>query len=177
MKDILQKKSEYLWEIPQSAREDMKVPAWLFASEKLLDMVFRDRSLQQLMNVTTLPGVQTRAVVMPDVHEGYGFPIGAVAATDLNDGVISPGGIGYDINCGIRLLKTKFFHEEIKDKIIDLSKEINRQVPSGVGKGGSIKLTQKDMDDVLDIGCRWAVKHGYAEDDDLKNIESLWFFR
>jgi tRNA-splicing ligase RtcB len=173
MKDILHKKSEYLWEIPQSAREDMKVPAWVFASDKLLDLVFRDRSLQQLMNVTTLPGVQARAVVMPDVHEGYGFPIGAVAATDLNDGVISPGGIGYDINCGIRLLKTKFSHQEIKDKIKDLSKEINRQVPSGVGKGGSIKLSQTDMDDVLNIGCRWAVKQGYAEDGDLKYIESF----
>jgi tRNA-splicing ligase RtcB (3'-phosphate/5'-hydroxy nucleic acid ligase) len=173
MKDILQRKSEYLWEIPQSTREDMKVPAWIYCSENLLGLVFRDRSLQQLMNVTTLPGVQTRAVVMPDVHEGYGFPIGAVAATDLNDGVIPPGGIGYDINCGIRLLKTKFTHDEIRDKIKDLSQEINRQVPSGVGKGGSIKLNQNDMDDVLNNGCRWAVKQGFAEESDLKFIESF----
>ncbi len=173
MKDMLQKKSDVLWEIPKSTREDMLVPAWIFASEKLLGLVFRDRSIQQLMNVTTLPGIQTRAVVMPDVHEGYGFPIGAVASTDIADGVISPGGIGYDINCGIRLLKTKISHEDIHNKIDELSIEINRQVPSGVGKGGSLKLTQNDLDDVLNKGCRWAVKHGYADEDDLKYIESF----
>lgn len=171
-RENLQKKSEYLWEIPTSNRDDMRVPAWIYASEKLLGLVFRDRSLQQLINVTTLPGVQGRAVVMPDVHEGYGFPIGAVAATDLKEGVISPGGIGYDINCGIRLLKTEFDHSEIKDKIKDISVEINRNVPSGVGKGGRLKLTNDELTDVLNIGCRWAVANRYASEDDLFYIES-----
>lgn len=171
-KETLEKKSDYLWEIPKRTREDMRVPAWVFASEKLLGLVFRDRSLQQLMNVSTLPGVMTRVVVMPDVHEGYGFPIGAVAATDLKDGVISPGGIGYDINCGIRLLKTQYNHSEIKDKIKDISAEINRQVPSGVGKGGKIKLGFDELDNVLNKGCKWAVGKGFAREQDLRFIES-----
>src|SRR5215212_3010658 len=105
-KRALEKIHDHLWEIPQSFRPDMRVPARVYTSEKMLDAILGDRSLEQLVNVATLPGIQRYAIAMPDVHEGYGFPIGGVAAVDPKEGVISPGGIGYDINCGVRLLRS-----------------------------------------------------------------------
>src|SRR3990172_3551367 len=112
-KKDLKKISDYLWEIPKSFRKDMRVPARIYASETLLSEIFRDRSLEQLVNVTTLPGIKKQALVMPDAHEGYGFPVGGVAATSFPDGVISPGGIGYDINCGVRLLTSLLSFKEL----------------------------------------------------------------
>ncbi|MFH1052231.1 MAG: RtcB family protein [bacterium] len=159
-----------IWEIPKS--EKMRVPARLYVSGDMLEQVLKDRSLWQLRNVATLPGIQKYSLAMPDIHEGYGFPIGGVAATNLNDGVISPGGIGYDINCGIRILKTKFSIDDIKGKINFLSKEIYNEVPSGVGKGGKVKLSFSDLDKVLNNGCKWALKEGYATDNDLQFTES-----
>jgi tRNA-splicing ligase RtcB (3'-phosphate/5'-hydroxy nucleic acid ligase) len=170
MKEELKQINSVLWEISKSG--DMRVPARLYASADMMDSVKRDRSLWQLRNVATLPGIQKYSLVMPDVHEGYGFPIGGVAATDLNDGVISPGGIGYDINCGIRVLKSKFDKDEIKAKINHIAKEIYHEVPSGVGKGGKIKLSPRDMNNVLNKGCKWAQKEGFATDNDLPFIES-----
>src|SRR3990167_6464627 len=105
IKDLV-KINDWLWEIPKSFRNDMRVPARVYASEKMLEEIVRDRSLEQLVNVATLPGIQNYALAMPDIHEGYGFPVGWVAAFDAEEGVISPGGIGYDINCGVRLLKS-----------------------------------------------------------------------
>lgn len=172
MKEYLKKINQVLWVIPSTTRKNMKVPAHIYASEDMLEMLFKDKSLEQLMNVTTLPGIQSHALVMPDVHEGYGFPIGAVVATDYEDGVISPGGIGYDINCGIRILKSNFDVKRISKDIEKISSELYKQVPSGVGRGGNIKLSIKEMDNVLYEGCRWAVSQGYATQDDLRFIES-----
>ncbi len=173
MKYELNKISDYVWEIPIEAKTGMRVPARIYLKENMLDMLFRDRSLDQLTNVATLPGIQGKVVLMPDAHEGYGFPIGAAAAVDLSEGVISPGGIGYDINCGVRLMKTQMSREQVSPKIKELAREIFRNVPTGVGKSGSVKLGEKDMDAVLNRGCEWAQNRGYAEGDDLKCIESF----
>jgi len=170
MIENLEEISPGIWEIPKT--DKMNVPARLYLSADMLKQVSKDRSLWQLRNVATLPGIKKYSLAMPDIHEGYGFPIGGVAATDLYDGVISPGGIGYDINCGIRLLKTKFSVDEIKHKINHISKEIYNEVPSGVGKGGKVKLSINELDKVLEKGCKWAVKEGYATDKDLQFTES-----
>ena len=170
-KDI-HKLEDYLWEIPKSFRNDMLVPARALTSEKLLDDIIEDRSLNQLINVATLPGIQKASMVMPDVHEGYGFPIGGVAATIYPEGVISPGGIGYDINCGVRLLLSKLQFDIIKNHMEALSKEMYAQIPSGMGKGGQIILSDKDMTNVLTKGAEWAVVKGYGKKDDLEYMES-----
>ncbi|MCX7737013.1 MAG: RtcB family protein [Candidatus Kapabacteria bacterium] len=172
MKEKLIKIEDYKWKIPAETSKKMKVPAYIFATNDMIDSISKDRSILQLMNVTSLPGIQSHALVMPDVHEGYGFPIGAVAATDLNDGVISPGGIGYDINCGIRLLTTDINKNDIKNYIKKISTEIFNSVPSGVGKSGLMKLSIKELDKVLDDGCRWAEKEGYTRANDTDFIES-----
>ncbi|MCG2693450.1 RtcB family protein [Candidatus Parcubacteria bacterium] len=149
----------------------MKVPARFYASEKMLDQLFKDRSLEQLVNVATLPGVEKYALAMPDIHEGYGFPIGGVAGIDAETGVISPGGVGYDINCGVRLLRSEKSFDEIKHKLVDLVNQIQRDVPSGVGRGGRIKLEKESMDKILTLGARRAVELGYAKEEDLENCE------
>ncbi|PRX54641.1 RtcB family protein [Flagellimonas meridianipacifica] len=171
-KEHINKLADYFWEIPKSFREDMRVPAQILASEKILDDIIEDRSLNQLVNVATLPGIRKAALVMPDVHEGYGFPIGGVAATMHPDGAISPGGIGYDINCGVRLLTSQLTKDDIKDQLEALSKELYAQVPSGMGKGGQIRLSSEQIDEVLRTGAEWCVEHGYASQEELKYIES-----
>ncbi|NNL15941.1 MAG: RtcB family protein [Flavobacteriaceae bacterium] len=171
-KHHIKKLEDYLWEIPKSFRQDMRVPARVLASEIILDDIMEDRSLNQLVNVATLPGIHKASMVMPDVHEGYGFPIGGVAATIFPDGVISPGGIGYDINCGVRLLLSNLHIEDIKDHREKLSKELYAQIPSGMGKGGQIKLTPLQIDNVLLQGAEWAVEHGYGQREDLEYMES-----
>lgn len=169
--DIL-KIEDFLWEIPKAFRPKMRVPARILASEPLLDAIMEDRSLVQLVNVASLPGIKGASLVMPDVHEGYGFPIGGVAATLYPEGAISPGGIGYDINCGVRLLTSNQKIEEIKDKLEGLSKEMYAQIPSGMGKGGQIKLSAQEMDEVLLKGAEWAVEKGYGVKEDLDFMES-----
>lgn len=171
-KDLI-KINDYLWEIPKSFRPDMIVPARIYATEKMLDEIMRDRSLWQLVNVATLPGIQKYAIAMPDIHEGYGFPIGGVAAMDYETGVISPGGIGYDINCGVRLLKSNLFFKDAEPYLEDLAREFYRLVPSGVGKGGELKLNDKDFDDVLKYGAGWMINRGYGFADDANFLESL----
>ncbi len=171
-KSDIHKIEDFLWEIPKAFRPKMRVPARVLASEPLLDAIMEDRSLVQLVNVASLPGIKGASLVMPDVHEGYGFPIGGVAATLYPDGAISPGGIGYDINCGVRLLTSKQKIEDIKDKLEALSKEMYSQIPSGMGKGGQIKLSAKEMDEVLLKGAEWAVEKGYGEKEDLDFMES-----
>src|SRR5213594_2890352 len=128
---------ETLWEIPAEARPDMRVPARVFADAELLEAIRRDTSLEQLQNVATLPGVVDAAYAMPDIHQGYGFPVGGLAATELPDGVVSPGGVGYDINCGVRLLAAPFSAEELGDRRRALVHEIARSVPVGVGRESS----------------------------------------
>lgn len=179
-KEDFSKINDYLWEIPQSFRPDsldklgikMRVPARVYATEKLLDDILRDRSVEQLVNVATLPGIQRAAFAMPDAHEGYGFPIGGVAATEFPDGVISPGGIGYDINCGVRLLRSELTHDEIKSHLERLSQELYREVPSGVGQSGRLKLSRAELDKVLEKGAPWLVEEGYGEKEDASRMES-----
>ncbi len=173
VKDIpLIKISDYVYEIPKNYRDDMRAPARIFINDKMLSQVRQDRSLLQIINVATLPGIQKAALAMPDIHEGYGFPIGGVAAMDINNGgVISPGGIGYDINCGVRLLCANNSYDEIKDKIKDVASEIFKIIPSGVGKGGALKLSTSELDKVLLHGAKRMVELGYGTDSDLDCCE------
>ncbi len=167
----LKRISEYEWEIPKTFREDMLVPVRIFATRRLLEKVMEDKSLEQAVNSATLPGLVGRVVVMPDIHEGYGFPIGGVAATRYPNGVISPGAIGYDINCGMRLLGSQINHEEVAHLISDLASALNHYCPSGVGTTGHIRLDDKELDQVCREGSRWALKKGYATEMDLRRTE------
>jgi tRNA-splicing ligase RtcB len=162
---------EYVYEVPTSYRDDMQVPARFYADAKLLEGVKNDKSLEQLVNTATLPGAVKYALAMPDIHQGYGFPIGGVVATQLPDGVISPGGVGYDINCGVRLLATHLEQEEIAPFLDDLTSALYANCPSGVGKGGSIKLKSGELDQLLESGSNWALKRGLANESDLEKTE------
>src|SRR5712691_8087689 len=164
--------SDVLWQIPKTFRADMRVPARVYATEKMLDAIVRDRSLEQLVNVATLPGIRKYAIAMPDVHEGYGFPIGGVAAVDSDHGVSSPGGIGYDINCGVRLLRSRSTFADLQPLLMKLTHSIAREVPSGVGRGGDVKLSSDELERVLRDGASRAVEMGYGEPGDLERIES-----
>jgi tRNA-splicing ligase RtcB len=163
--------SKFEWEIPQSFRADMRVPVRIFATRQLLSEIMDDKSLEQAVNAATLPGLVGHVVVMPDMHQGYGFPIGGVAATLLPDGVISPGAIGYDINCGVRLLASQIPYEAAKPHLADLASALNHFCPSGVGTKGHIHLSEKDLDQVCREGSRWALKGGYASEADLRRTE------
>lgn len=167
----LKRLGPYVWEVPQSYRPDMRVPARIYASRELLEKALTDKSMEQLVNAATLPGIVGHAIVMPDVHQGYGFPVGGVAATRLPDGVISPGAIGYDINCGVRLLVSNLDLAEIEPYLEDLASAIYHTCPSGVGQGGRFKLNQRDLDDVLTNGARWCLGRGLAEPADLVHTE------
>lgn len=173
VRDDLVRLNEYLWEIPTTFSRLMRVPARIFASETLMTEMLRDRSLPQLVNVTTLPGIAEAALAMPDAHEGYGFPVGGVAATDPESGgVISPGGIGFDVGCGVRLLRSNLTFDEVKDKLHDLGRTLFGAVPSGVGRGGRLDLAEADLDKVLVGGAPRLVELGYGETADLSQIES-----
>ena len=171
-KSNFKKISDWLWEIPKNFRGDMRVPARFYISEKMIDDVFRDKSLNQLVNVATLPGIINYSLAMPDIHEGYGFPIGGVAAMDMKEGVISPGGVGYDINCGMKLLKSEYREEEIKSYLDKLATEIQKDVPSGLGRGRQLKLDTASINKVLEGGAQRLVEQGYGEKEDLENCES-----
>ncbi len=171
-KKDFKKITDYLWEIPKSFRSDMKVPVRVYVTEKMLGESFRDRSLGQLVNVATLPGIVNYGLAMPDMHEGYGFPIGGVAAMDMKTGVISPGGVGYDINCGMRLLKSDYLEKDIKPHLEKLATEIQNEVPSGLGKGRKIKIDVQSINRILESGAKRLVEQGYGEKEDLENCES-----
>jgi tRNA-splicing ligase RtcB len=164
--------SNYLWEIPKSFRKDMKVPARIYVDEEMLEQIFKDKSLEQLVNLTTLPGIEKYAIVMPDCHEGYGSPIGGVFATRAEDGVISPGAVGYDQNCGVRLLKSGVFIDEIENRLDDLAAEIQKAVPSGLGRGHLQKLSVADLDKILENGAQELIRQGYGKKEDIENCES-----
>ncbi len=176
-KKNIKKISEYIFEIDKGYRKDMKVPARVFASEKILNEILKDDSLNQLVNVATLPGIENYALAMPDIHEGYGFPVGGVAALNMENGVISPGGIGFDINCGVRLLKSEKSFDEIKDKIENLTKMLYKEVPSGVGRGGRFILNNKDLAEVLNFGVKKVEKMGFVFKDDILNCESEGYLK
>jgi tRNA-splicing ligase RtcB len=162
----LRRIDDTLWEIPAAARADMRVPARVFADDELLEAIASDQSLEQLQNVATLPGVVDAAYAMPDIHQGYGFPVGGLAATDLPDGVVSPGGVGYDINCGVRLLALPLTAGELEPRREALVHEISRAVPAGAGKGGG-RGAAPDVDRVLSEGSRVV-----GSDDDVARTES-----
>lgn len=170
-KSNFNKLSDFLWEVSKSFRSDMRVPARIYATSKMLEDIMDERSVEQLINVATLPGISGHALAMPDIHQGYGFPIGGVAAIRAEDGIISPGGVGYDINCGVRLLATPYFYKDLTSKIVDLANQIQRDVPSGVGRGGKLVIEKQDFSDVLDNGVSWAVNNGYGLEQDLDFIE------
>lgn len=168
----LVKINDLIWEIPLKTSPIMKVPARIFASQKLLNQIMQDRTLDQLINVSALPGIVGKAVLMPDAHEGYGFPIGGIAATSYPDGVISPGGIGYDINCGVRLIVTDLRYQEVKTVGDRLAQVLFHSIPSGVGRQGQVKLSSADINRVLVEGVDWVIANGYGRDLDKEVIES-----
>jgi tRNA-splicing ligase RtcB len=163
--------NDYEWEIPQSFRQDMRVPVRLFATRRMLEDVLKDKSLEQAVNVATLPGLVGHVIVMPDMHQGYGFPIGGVAATRYPQGVISPGGIGYDINCGVRLLGSQIKLEAARPWLDNLATALNQHCPSGVGQGGAVHVSEKELLAVCRDGSRWALKQGFASEADLRRTE------
>jgi len=163
--------SDYEWEIPRTYRQDMRVPVRIFATRRLLEKVMDDNSLEQAVNAATLPGLVGEVLVMPDMHQGYGFPIGGVAATRYPDGVISPGAIGYDINCGVRLLASQISYQDAVDHLSDLASALNHYCPSGVGGKGALRMSEAELDQVCREGSRWALKHSYASEADLRRTE------
>ncbi len=172
-REQIERVSEYVWEIPKAFREDMRVPARLYADEDLLDAALADDSVVQLVNTATLPGVIKHAIAMPDIHQGYGFPIGGVVATRLPEGVISPGGVGYDINCGVRLLVSSVSNDEIQPYLEDIASCLYANCPSGVGSHGHLHLNNTELDRVLHDGSRWMLDKGYASREDLDRTEEF----
>jgi len=169
---ILREAGPCRWEIPQSYKPGMRVPGRVYSSREMLESIARDQVLDQVANVATLPGIVGASLAMPDVHWGYGFPVGGVAAMRVTDGVISPGGIGYDISCGVRLLATNLDAGEIGPRIHDLADVLYKTVPAGVGGSTQVKVRSRgDFDRVLREGARWAVQAGYGFQNDLEYIE------
>jgi len=163
----IKKINEYEWEIPKTG--EMKVPCRIFASEKLLEGMQKDNTLQQVMNVAKLPGILKYSIALPDAHSGYGYSIGGVAAFDLDKGVISPGGVGYDIDCSVRLLKTNLFKNNFENKK-EIIHSLSRAVPSGVGRGSNLQISYKELDEILKKGAEWVVEK-FGDKQDLKNLE------
>ncbi|WP_101476686.1 RtcB family protein [Candidatus Nitrosotalea bavarica] len=172
MSSLIPKKiREMEYRIEADPSKGMKVPVTIYADEKLLQKMLTDRTIQQAINVSTIPGVLKHVVVLPDGHEGYGFPVGGVAAMDAKEGMISPGGVGYDINCGVRLIKTNLTEKEVRPRLRDLVSELFTSIPSGVGSKGAVRLSSSDLDEVLVKGVQWAVDHGYGSKDDADVCE------
>jgi len=162
---------DYRWEIPQNYKAGMRVPGLIYADSAMLDLIREEQAPEQVANVAFLPGIIGHSLAMPDIHWGYGFPIGGVAATSMEDGVISPGGVGYDINCGVRLLRTNLTEPEVRPRITSLVNALFHQVPSGLGSEGKIHLSDRDLREVLEKGARWAVNHGFGLPADLEITE------
>ena len=163
--------TDYLWEIPPQG--GMKVPGRIYTSRKMIEKYLQnDESVKQVVNVAHLPGIQKYSLAMPDIHWGYGFPIGGVAATDVQDGVVSPGGVGYDINCGIRLIRTNLLAEQAVPRMQKLVENLFHHIPTGVGSSGAIrKLTPKEIKKILQKGAAWAVENGFGDETDLQVTE------
>ncbi len=168
----LEQLGPYLWRIPRDAARGMRVPGLVVADERLIAAIKSDASLEQLANGATLPGIVKASLAMPDIHQGYGLPVGGVVATDAERGVVSPGAIGFDINCGVRLLRTALDAAEIGDRMERLVEALFAAVPTGVGSRGSLSLDAEALDDVMERGAAWAVGRGYGLGEDLGRIES-----
>ena len=172
MTDLKPKKiGDMEYQIEADPSLGMKVPVTIYADETLIEKMMTDRTIKQAINVATLPGIQQYSVVLPDGHEGYGFPVGGVAAMDAEEGMISPGGVGYDINCGVRLLRTNLTEENVRPKLGELVNDLFKSIPSGVGSKGAVRLTQSELDEVLVKGVMWAIEHGYGTNDDADVCE------
>jgi len=167
----LEKIDDYRWQIPKSYKQGMRVPGLIYADADMVKQIREGQGPEQVANVAFLPGIVDYSLAMPDIHWGYGFPIGGVAAMRVDDGVVSPGGVGFDINCGVRLLRTNLMKDDVTPKIKPLMDALYNSVPSGVGSRGRIRLKGGDINEVLRKGSRWAVEHGYGRPDDLDSTE------
>ncbi len=170
-KQVLERESDVVWVIPKSTREGMLTRGRIYASEEMMGPIIRDNVLDQVANVATLPGIVGDSLAMPDIHFGYGFPIGGVAATDMEGGVVSPGGVGYDINCGVRLLRTDLDASDVEGKVRSLVDTMFTNVPSGLGSKGKLRLSDRELDQVMTEGVEWAVREGYGWEKDLDHTE------
>ena len=168
----LEKVREGVWEIPSDYKIFMRVPARLYATPQLLNKMKTDLTIKQAINITSLPGIVKYSLTMPDGHQGYGFPIGGVVACDFEEGVISPGGVGYDINCGVRLIKTDILEGEVRPNIPQLLDLLFENIPSGLGLSGKISMSYSELDEVLARGSEWVVEKGYGWKEDLERTEN-----
>ncbi|MEM0087408.1 MAG: RtcB family protein [Thermofilum sp.] len=167
----LRKITDYMWEIPEKYKPGMLVPALVIADEVLLGKMKEDLTLEQAANVSHLPGIYKYSIVLPDGHQGYGFPIGGVAAFDAEEGVLSPGGVGYDINCGVRVLRTELDEKDVRPRLRDLARVLFRKIPSGLGSTSGLNLSFPELDKVLEEGVEWALERGYGWREDADHIE------
>ncbi|GAB3674445.1 RtcB family protein [Halopiger thermotolerans] len=165
----LEQVREYVWEIPREG--DMRVPARVLASEALLEEIKEDKTLEQIKNTTHLPGITNYAICMPDGHQGYGFPVGGVGALDAENGCISPGAVGYDINCGVRMMRTNLTYDEIQGREEELVDSLFANIPSGLGGGGIVEAGVDAVDEILERGVDWALENGHAVEEDLLHCE------
>ena len=168
---MLERIDAYRWRLPKSYKEGMRAPGVIFADEAMLGKITEDQALEQVANVAFLPGILGASLAMPDIHWGYGFPVGGVAATRVEDGVVSPGGVGFDINCGVRLLRTDLTEEDVRPKLEELVATLFTNVPTGVGAGGKLRVSPQELEQVMVQGARWAVQHGFGDPDDLAVTE------
>lgn len=170
---MLKKPDDYRYLIPKSYKRGMRIEGLVYANESLIRQIGKDLTKEQVANVATLPGLVGRSLAMPDAHQGYGFCIGGVAASDLDEGVVSAGGVGFDINCGVRLLASPFQAEDVQPRLQTLLNQLFRDIPCGTGKQGLLNLAPRDLDPVLEDGAQWAVRQGYGEAADEAFIEEL----
>lgn len=168
---IIKQVDRFTWEIPAGAQPGMRVPGIIFGDEELVEKADSDRALQQVVNVAHLPGIVKASLAMPDIHWGYGFPIGGVAATGLEDGVVSPGGVGYDISCGVRLIKTSLSYAEVKDKLDPLMDMMSARIPKGLGTKGKLILNRREMENLLAKGTKELIARGIGWEEDLEAME------
>lgn len=171
-KGPLEQVDDHRWRIPKSYKPGMRVDGLIFASQEMIEQIKQDQAPEQVANVAFLPGIVGYSIAMPDIHWGYGFPVGGVAAMDLEEGVISPGGIGYDINCGVRLLRTELTEQKVRPRLKELIDQIFRDVPAGFGGEGLIKTNRTELREVMLKGAHWMVEHGYGWEDDLAHTEA-----
>ena len=169
---ILKQIDDYRWELPQDYKRGMRVPALIYADRKMIQQLEGDQAIEQAANVATLPGIVGRSLAMPDIHWGYGFPIGGVAAMRVDDGVVSPGGVGFDINCGARVLSTTLTEEEVRPILRELVNQLYRDAPPGLGGSGFLRLKAQELDELMVRGAAWMVDRGYGDADDLEATES-----
>lgn len=168
----LEKVRPGVWEIPSEYKQFMRVPTRLYATPELLEKMKTDLTIKQALNITSMPGIVKYSLTMPDGHQGYGFPIGGVVACDFDEGVISPGGVGYDINCGVRLIKTDILEGEIRPHIQQILDLLFENIPSGLGLSGKLKMSYSELDEVLSEGSKWVVEKGYGWEEDLERTEN-----